>query len=268
MNRHFNILVSIIVAAFICSLTSCVSPKKVILLQGSDSIFASPQKIMQDYQLRIKAADRLTIKVHCQDKELLEPFTNEITLGGTASGAQGGLAEGQGGFTVSPEGDIIVPLLGKISVLGMTREECARKLEQLIKDKGYINDATVKVDFQDAHITVLGAISGGVISLSSERTSILDVLGQCGGDVTVGAHRQNIRLYREVNGERIMYRFDITDAKLFNSPCYYVQQNDIIYVEPSSTVLIDNSPFAKWWSLVGTGLGVVSTIVAVIALVK
>ena len=96
MNRHFNILVSIIVAAFICSLTSCVSPKKVILLQGSDSIFASPQKIMQDYQLRIKAADRLTIKVHCQDKELLEPFTNEITLGGTTSGAQGGLAEGQG----------------------------------------------------------------------------------------------------------------------------------------------------------------------------
>ena len=53
----------------------------------------------------------------------------------------------------------------------MTREECARKLEQLIKDKGYINDATVKVDFQDAHITVLGAISGGVISLTSERTS-------------------------------------------------------------------------------------------------
>ena len=127
-----------------------------------------------------------------------------------------------------------VPVVGKINILGLTRPQAEEKIAEVIKPYFAADEnPIVKVRYSGFKVTVIGEVSGSrVLTVDNERLSIIEALAQC-GDLSVYGKRPNILLVREnAEGEKTTVRFNLNDANLFNSPYYYLQQNDIIYVEP------------------------------------
>lgn len=254
--------------------TSCVSQKKLVYFQGADSLYANAQNIAQQYEMRLKPADQILIKITTSDSEpeLLEIFARDVTMGsfGTNSSSynQGGTVSNSYGYTVTNDGYVVLPAIGRVDVNNMTCEEAARTIEKKVKDMKLINDPEVTVRLQNARVTVIGAVSSPrTVNLTSERNTVIDVLAQC-GDLEPASLRKNIKLFREVNGQRQMYTLDITDANIFNSPAFYVQQNDMIYVEPNKSLGVKSSAFYTFLSAGASILGLASSIVALVLSIK
>ena len=252
--------------------TSCVSQKKLVYFQGADSIYAKAQGIHQQYEMRLKPADQVLIKItHSGDAELLSIFAQDVTMGtyGTTSTyTQSGTLSNAYGYTVTNEGYLILPAIGRVDVNHMTCEEAARSIEKKVKELNLLQEPEVTVRLQNARVTVVGAVrTPKNVSLTSERNTIIDVLAQC-GDLDVTSLRKNIKLFREVNGQRQMYVLDLTDADIFNSPAFYVQQNDMIYVEPNKSLGVKSSAFYTFLSAGASILGLASSIVALVFAIK
>lgn len=256
------------VAAAIVCLCSCVSSKKIIYFQHSDVMFEEAQQILQKYEMRLQPADQVLIKVTCDNPELLEVFNLDVTMGsGNRTGAnqsygQTGSLGSVYGYTVDNNGNLLLPMLGSIYVRNLTCEEAAVAIENRIKERNIIKEPDVTVRLLNARVAVLGAVkSPHVVSLTSERNSILDVLSQC-GDVSDQALRQKVTLYREVNGMRSMYHLDLTQADIFESPAFYVQQNDVIYVQPNKSQNVRSSAFSTFLGVAGSVISALASVTA------
>lgn len=131
---------------------------------------------------------------------------------------------------VDQDGNINFPVLGKVHVAGLTRQEIAEKLEGMISK--YVENPLVNVQLLNFKITMMGDVSRpGALAIKNDRVSILDAIGMA-GDLQLSANRKNILVIRDNNGVNEIYRMDITDPAIFASPCFYLKQNDIVYVEP------------------------------------
>ena len=252
-------------------MSSCVSTKKIVYFQNSEEVFSQAQQIVQQYEMRLKPADQVLIKVTCSEPELLTIFAQDVTMGTAGTGSSSYLNSGSGGtmsnaygYTVTNDGNLILPAIGVVSVSGCTCDEAAKRIEQSIIDANLIKDPEVTVRLLNGRVAVLGAVkSPKVVNLTSERNTILDVLSQC-GDIADTGLRKKISLYREENGERKMYSIDLTDCDVFQNPAYYVQQNDMIYVEPNKSQSIRSSAF---YTFLSAGSSIVSVIASVVAIV-
>lgn len=172
------------------------------------------------------------------------------------------------GYTVSNEGFVVLPAVGRVSVAGLTSDEAARRIEESIIAANLIKDPEVTVRLLNARVAVLGAVKNPqVVNLTSERNTILDVLSRC-GDIADTGLRKKITLYREENGERRKYYIDLTNTDIFQSPAYYVQQNDLIYVEPNKSQTVKSSAFYTFLGAGSSILGVVASVVALVFAVK
>lgn len=260
-------------AVAVMCLSSCVSSKKIIYFQGADSLFAQAQDILQKYEMRLKPADQVLIKVTCDNPELLEIFCSDVTMGAGGGGrgnssyysnsATGTMGSAYG-YTVDNEGYLDLPALGKVLVANKTVDETSKAIEQVIVARNLIKEPDVTVRLLNARVSVLGAVkSPKVVNLTSERNTILDVLSQC-ADVSDQALRQHVTLFRENNGMREMYKLDLTSADIFSSPAFYVQQNDVVYVEPNKSQNVKSSAFSTF---LGVGGSVISAIASLTALV-
>ncbi|MBQ8050764.1 MAG: polysaccharide biosynthesis/export family protein [Bacteroidaceae bacterium] len=248
------------------STTGCVSTKKIRYFQEENDAYAQAQRIIQQYEMRLKSADQVYVKLTCSDEKLLEDFNKGVIVG-SANGGGSNMNSQLGsinGFTVDTQGDIILPMCGKLHVAGLTTEECAKLIEQRIIELGLITDPEVTVRLLNARVAVIGAVkSPGVISLTSERNTIIDILAQC-GDIDDTGHRYNVRLYREENGMRKRYDLDLTKADVFQSPAFYVQQNDMIYVEPNKSKSVRSSAF---YTFMSAAVSIFSAIMSAISIV-
>lgn len=162
--------------------------------------------------------DKLTISVSTTDPEAGRPFN---LTGGTSS------------YLVDIEGNINFPVLGRLHVQGLTIAECQDFLASKLKNYlAETENPIVTVTMSSFHITVLGEVGGGgVISISNDNTNFLEALAMA-GDLTIYSKRDNILLIRQdEKGARTLHRLNVSDANIMNSPYFYVQQNDIIYVE-------------------------------------
>lgn len=249
-------------------MSSCVSTKKIVYFQDSDQVFRQGQQIMQQYEMRLKPADQVLVKVTCSEPELLTIFAQDVTMGTTGTTNQSITSSGSMtnayGYTISNDGKITLPAVGAVQVMGLTTDEAARRIEQSIIAANLIKDPEVTVRLLNARVAVLGAVkSPQVVSLTSERNTILDVLSQC-GDIADTGLRQKLTLYREEDGVRKKYSIDLTKADVFSNPAYYVQQNDMIYVEPNKSQTVKSSAF---YTFLGAGASIVGVIASVVALV-
>ena len=250
-------------------MSSCVSTKKIVYFQDSDEVFRQAQQIVQQYEMRIKPADQVLIKVTCSEPELLAIFSQDVIMGSSGSGSNlstgvNGSMSNAYGYTVSNDGFVVLPAIGRVNVANCTVDDAAKRIEQSIKDANLIKDPEVTVRLLNARVAVLGAVkSPRVVNLTSERNTILDVLSQC-GDIADTGLRKKISLYREENGERKKYNIDLTDCNVFQSPAYYVQQNDMIYVEPNKSQSVKSSAFYTFLSAGASIVGVVSTVVSLV----
>lgn len=274
MKKLFSLACMAVTVACLCS---CVSNKKIIYFQGADEMFYEDQAIQQRYEMHLKPADQIMIKVTCEDPLLLDVFSNDVLMGAgggsritnTALNSASGAMTNAYGYTVSNEGTVRLPGIGVVQVNGLTCEECAKVIETQIVAVQKIKNPQVTVRLLNARVTVLGAAKAPkVVNLTSERNSVLDVLAQC-SDVADASLRQKVTLVREENGMRKKYDLDLTQADIFNSPAYYVQQNDMIYIQPNKAQNVKSSAFPTYLSTGATILGFISSVTAlVIALVN
>lgn len=272
MKKILNLVA--VAAIALLATTSCVSTKKIVYFQGSEEMFETPQKIMQQYQMRLKPADQVLIKITCSEPKLLQIFAQDLTMGtaGTTSSSYMNSSTGSMsnayGYTITNQGELILPIIGKVNVDGTTVEECATIIENKIKEKGLVPDPEVTVRLLNARVTVVGAVhSPKVVNLTSERNTIVDVLAQC-SDIDDTGLRYKVKLYREQNGELKMYEMDMTKSDIFTSPAYYVQQNDMVYVEPNKSKRVKSSSFYTSLSAWSSILAVVTTCVSLFFLIK
>ena len=251
---------------------SCVSKKKLVYFQGADNVYTEAQKINQMYEMKLKPADQILVKITCQtEPELLSIFARDVTmglLGNQTNYNQTGSLSNSYAYTVTNDGVVILPAIGRVYVNNLTCDDAATAIERRIKELKLILDPEVTVRLQNARVTVVGAVkTPKTVNLTSERNTVIDILAQC-GDLDVTSLRKNVKLFRETNGERHMYTLDLTDVNIFNSPAFYVQQNDMIYVEPNKSLGVKSSAFYTVLSAGASILGLASSIVALAFAIK
>lgn len=271
--KKTSIFLSAILVLFVGMMsTSCVSRKKLVYFQGSDTLYSHPQQISQQYEMKLKPADQVLVKItHSGEPELLSPFAQDVTMGSLRNNStysNAGTLSNAYGYTVTNNGELILPAVGNVYVDNMTCEEAARAIEKRVVELNLLQQPEVTVRLMNARVTVVGAVrTPKSVSLTSERNTVIDVLAQC-GDLDVTSLRKNIKLFREVNGERQMYTLDLTDVNIFNNPAFYVQQNDMIYVEPNKSLGVKSSAFYTFLSAGASILGLASSIIALVFAIK
>lgn len=275
MKKFYSIFSVLTLAVLMCS---CVSTKKIVYFQGADSLYTQAQQVLQQYEMKLKPADQILVKVTCSEPDLLSVFAQDVVMGTSgggratsssylSSGASGGMSNAYG-YTITNDGYVVLPSIGKVHVAGLTTVDAAKTIEEKIKEVNHISDPGVTVNLLNARVAVLGAVkSPRVVSLTSERNTVLDVLSQC-GDIADTGLRQKIKLFREVEGQRMMYEMDLTKSDVFESPGYYVQQNDLIYVEPNKSQSIKSSAFYTFWTAGATIISTLATVTSMIFLIK
>ena len=244
--------------------TSCISSKKMIYMQGAaDALKDHPQTIEQDYELRIKPDDQLYIMLSSKEPELLTLFSNTQMLG-TASGNSSSSQEANG-FQVDKNGKIELPILGEIKVSGMTRKELEKEIKQRLESGQYIKEPTVIVRFKAFKVAVMGEVGNpGLQDVKGDRITILEALSMA-GDLQPTAKRENILVLREVDGKRQAYTVDLTSGRdVLESPCYYLQQNDVVYVEPNKSINVKGSSALSY---LGAGASIISVLASIVSLV-
>lgn len=244
--------------------TSCISSKKMIYLQGVDSLTNPAQVIQQDYELRIKPDDQLFIMVSSKEPELLTPFANTQILGSSTSGGGTNIQETTG-VQVDKNGKIDVPILGEIQVAGLTRLQLADEIKKRLEEGQYIKDPTVSVRIKGLKISVMGEVgSPGVHEMAGDRITLLEALSMA-GDLTPTAKRTNILVLREEEGKRHTYTVDLTSGRdVLESPCYYLQQNDVVYVEPNKSINVKGSSALSY---LGAGASIISVLASIVSLI-
>lgn len=252
----------------VISFTSCVSNKDMTYLQGVEQQYAQYRDMTTTYSLKIGADDQLAISITSRDNKLISIFNNQ-TLIGSGVGSQASTQNTQAGvsyFTVDKDGYIRFPIFGKIKAAGYSVDELSDMLAQRIRQEGYIQDAIVTTRIINYRVTVLGAVKnpGVVQNTTGERMTILEILGKA-GDLTNVAFRKNVKVIREQDGQRISYTIDLTDpSSVFNSPAYFVKQNDLIYVEANKSERVKGSTGYTYLSVVGSFVSIVASVASLI----
>ena len=137
------------------------------------------------------------------------------------------------GYMVDGQGMIDFPVLGRIQAAGMTRWELAEKIKKRLIADGYLSDAVVTVEFMNFKVTVMGEVtSPGTFSIEGDKVTVLQALAMA-KDLTIYGKRDNVLVIREQDGKRVIYQINLMDVDMFKSPGYYLQQNDVVYVEPN-----------------------------------
>lgn len=247
--------------------TSCVSQKKMIYLQGADYLKDNPQKIEQNFELKIQSDDQLAISISSKDKELIEPFNNNtlIGTGNSTNGSQSNVQAGVTYFQVDESGLIDFPILGKIKAEGLTRNELAKLITDKLINQNYIKDPVVSVKIMSFKVTVLGEVKNpGVQKITGERLTLLEALGMA-GDLLPSGKRNNIMIVREEGNMCKTYMVDLTSGyDVLNSPCYYLQQNDVVYVEPNSAIRVKGSATMTTLTSTASLVSVLASLISII----
>ena len=223
---------SYLLVLLVALMTSCSAPKNVAYLWNSNDVDLSQSQYL--YDAKIMPKDILTITVNTVNPEAAAPFNLVVSTALNNNGQIGNQRALQT-YLVDNEGGIDFPVIGYIKVGGLTKREC----EKLIHDKvkPYLNAAenpVVTVRMSSYSISVLGEVNRpGSYQVSREKINILEALAQA-GDLTIYGVRERVKLIREdAQGHKQIHTVNLNDANILTSPYYYLQQNDILYVEPN-----------------------------------
>ena len=184
----------------------------------------------------IQPQDKISIVVSTRNSALAQPYNlPRVTynLGAENDDVGGGGNNGVLGYVVDNSGNINMAGLGQLHVAGMNRWELSNYVRQLLIDRNLLTDPNVTVEFMNFNVSVLGEVgSPGTYTISGDKVTILQALSLA-GDLTIMGKRDNITVLREQGKERTFYHLDLRDTDIFNSPAYYLQQSDVVYVYPS-----------------------------------
>lgn len=259
-----------LISAIACFI-SCVSVKDVAYFQdlepGVAEYTGSPPEIT------VRPSDRISIVVNSKDPQLANLFnlpivSNRIGLSSTEQSlTSGGLQISS--YTIDERGDIDFPVVGKVQVAGLTRSGIAARIKERLINGDLVKDPVVTVEFMNLGFSVLGEVNRpGRFYINQDRITLLEAIGMA-GDLTIYGNRTTVTLLREEGDRQIPYRIDLTSARqLYASPAFYLQQNDVLYVEPNtvrarhSTVNGNNVRSTSFWLSLASLLTTIALFIA------
>jgi polysaccharide biosynthesis/export protein len=228
-------------------LSSCVNTKKAIYFKDqTDGTIRASASIPQTI---IEPNDILGIQVSSLNQDASSAF-NVVNREDAAATTLTGTRNEAGGYLVSKSGDIAFPILGNIHVAGLNKDQLTDSLTHLLNDRKLLIDPIVSIRMLNFKVTVLGEVEKpSVIPVPSEKISLLEALGMA-GDITINGRRDNVLVIREEPGRKVVKRLDLNSSDLFTSPYYYLQSNDVVYVEPNKAKVRSGSNTAMWLTVV------------------
>lgn len=255
---------AICITAVAFLLTACAGTKDVQYIQ--DMTPDTVEFTKQNPGLLIEADDLLSIIVTTKNPELgtlfnLQPGTVNTDLPGLQQNSTGNatIQRRETGYRVDSEGYITFPVLGSLHVAGLTRVQLSNIIKQRIIKEGLLTDFSVSVTFLNAKVSIIGDIARpGNYDFKDDKYTILQAIAEA-GDLNITAER-NILVMREKNGERKLYEVDLKSRNLFDSPAYYLQQNDVIYVVPNDVKAAQRDLNTNAWRQISTWISLLSFI--------
>lgn len=246
--------------AFLILLSSCAPTRNLVYFNDLKNINGYTEEIKNKIEPRIQPDDQLSITVNSLNPESNMLFNSGVmpSTNGTASG---GVSTGRTneGYLVDKSGFINFPVLGKVQLAGLTKEQATEKMTtEIAKD---IKNPIVNIRFLNFRVTVIGEVNRpSTFIVPSERVNILEAIGLA-GDLTAYGKRENILIIREQNGTRTATRVDLASKAILSSPNFYLQQNDVVYVEPAKIKALQGSSSTFYLSLATASVSILSLLV-------
>ncbi len=226
MYKHLTQPISILLLSIIL-LSSCTSKKKLIYFQGT----LQNSESNKNYTPTLQLDDLLSISIGGLDQDAIKPFNLPIAQANNLTGGYTTGSPTPQGFLIDAEGNVELPVIGKIKLAGLTRIQATDLLKQKLTP--YLQNPIVQIRIINFKITVLGEVRNpGTFTIPNERVTLPEALG-IAGDLNITGVRKNVLVIREVDGKKTETRIDLTSKELFSSPVYYLNQNDVLYVEPN-----------------------------------
>lgn len=230
----------------VCCLAACQAPKKTAYFQTIQRDTVLQNTVTKNFDLKIRPGDQLAITIASASAELSGQFN-------TAPGGEGGA----GGYAVDKAGKIRLYKLGDMKAAGLSRAELREELERQLQP--YLKDPVVTVNFVNHKVTVLGAVgSPGVITLTSDQLNILEAIGQS-GDLAENSQREKVLLIRQTEAGKEFRHLNLLDHSIFTSPYFYLQNEDVVYVEPEPKK--EASRTTQIYSYIISGISIIALIV-------
>jgi len=247
---------TLILILFALLLSNCVSKKKVIYFQYDE---IDQSKVSNTYTTVIKPDDLLQITISALDQEAVRPFNlNAVAFLNGTDGIMG--QPSQLNYLVDNNGEIDFPVLGKLKIGGLTRNELIELLKNKL-DPEYVKNPNIVVQITNYKISVLGDVNRpGSFIIPNERITILEAIALA-GDLNISAQRSDILINREENGKKTQYSVDLLSKNIFTSPVFYLQQNDVIYVKQNYATIqsaASNSSATLFISITGLLITIIS----------
>lgn len=262
--KFSKLVLSGVLGIALLSATSCGTPKNVAYFQDLNN---NPDTVitLQNRVITVKPTDKIYIGVKSKDPQISQLFN---LTGGTSSGATN-MSQDAYYYTVDSKGDIDFPVVGKIQVAGLTREEIAEKVKKSLLDASLVKDPTVTVGLSNLHYSMMGEVAKpGQYAIEEEKVTILDAISKA-GDLTIQGKRNDVMVLRQENGHQKIYKINLCSGRdIFNSPAYYLQQNDVVYVTPNDTKKRSSTLNGNTVQSTGFWMSISSLIVTILTFLK
>lgn len=234
---------------------SCATPTNITYFQ--DVADGGVDTVSTAQSIRIRPGDKISIIVNSRDPQISNLFNLAYAtryVGDVNNAIASSQSTGVQGYAVAEDGTIDFPVIGPFHVGGLTREEISRSLKKELVDRNLVKDPVITVEYLNLKVSVLGEVAHpGRIAIDRDEFTILDAISAA-GDLTIYGVRENVRVIRAEDGIRRTYVVNLLSSKdLLSSPVYYLQQNDIIYIDPNdmrvrqSTVNGNNIRNTSFW---------------------
>ena len=261
--RKIFVRLSILLVLLVVSAASCSTYKKINYIQ--DAQLDTALTMIANQGILIQPMDMISIVVSSRDPELARIYNLPVvTYQAGSESSVSNFNQRLIGYSVDNDGNIQFPELGTIHVAGLNRWQLA----ELIREKlsSLVKDAVVTVQFMNFKISVTGEVtSPGVFDISGDKITIFEAISLA-RNLTIYGRRDGVYVIREQNGSRTIYQVDLRTVDMFNSPAYYLQQNDVVYVEPNkvragqSTINENNLKSESLWVSIGSFLSTLATL--------
>lgn len=260
-NRGLRASVFIIILTALCA--SCRAPTDISYFQELEDL----EEISTNKAVEItyKPQDIISIGVSAPDPETALPFNGSSATIDEDGSLNNGNTSGSGGsrYFIDANGMIEFPILGSLKIAGLTNIE----VKEFLKEKltAYIQNPSVSVQLQNFRVTVLGEVSTpGPLTIMNEQVTLIEAIGMA-GDLGIQGKRTNITVIRKEDDKQIVHKVDLTSKDIFTSPVYYLNQNDVVYVEPndSKAKLSRTSNWPRVLTSVTSVLGIIISVIAI-----
>lgn len=257
-----EIVLVLLLVALMCS---CVTRKQLAYMQviTSESAESINENMKPQPEPRVKINDALVITVSALDPEAVLPYNLPNVSYASPNSENVPTSHTFQYYTVDANGDISFPVLGKLRVVGLSQSEVINMIQTKLRVQ--LVDPIVTMRFLNAKVTVLGEVKNpGTYLLNNGGMTLLEALGAA-GDLTQYGNRANVLITRENNGKVEFARLDLKSDEIFTSPYFYLQQNDVVYVEPNQARTTSNQSISLWLSMVGTLSSATTVVVSVLS---